>query len=49
MVEMKAVGAAVIWNYSLQVVEDHPILPANSIVLHMKHGLMVRALKRCLS
>ncbi|KAB5525067.1 hypothetical protein DKX38_022816 [Salix brachista] len=39
MVEMKAVGAAVIWNYSLQVVENHPILPSNSIVLHMKHGL----------
>ncbi|KAJ6410301.1 hypothetical protein OIU84_007117 [Salix udensis] len=46
MVEMKAVGAAVIWNYSLQVVENHPILPSNSIVLHMKHGLKVRVLKR---
>ncbi|KAB5525070.1 hypothetical protein DKX38_022819 [Salix brachista] len=45
MVEMKAVGAAVIWNYSLQVVENHPILPSNSIVLHMKHGLKVRVLK----
>ncbi|KAF9667954.1 hypothetical protein SADUNF_Sadunf15G0076700 [Salix dunnii] len=46
MVEMKAVGAAVIWNYSLQVVENHPILPSNSIVLHMKHGLKVRVMKR---
>ncbi|XP_057971821.1 alkane hydroxylase MAH1-like [Malania oleifera] len=44
--EMKAVAAAIIHNYNLQVVEGHPVKPAASIVLHMKHGLKARITKR---
>jgi len=33
-------------NYHFQVVEDHPIIPSVSVVLHMKHGLKVNVKKR---
>ncbi|KAB1209111.1 Cytochrome P450 86B1 [Morella rubra] len=38
-IQMKMVASTIIWNYHVQVVEDHPVLPSLSIVLHMKHGL----------
>jgi cytochrome P450 len=46
LVQMKAIASAVFWNYRFQVVEDHPIYPTTSMVLHMKHGLKVRVLQR---
>ncbi|KAF8411570.1 hypothetical protein HHK36_004125 [Tetracentron sinense] len=44
--QMKAVAVAMINNYHIQVVEGHPVSPSTSIILHMKHGLMVRLIKR---
>lgn len=45
-IQMKAVAAAIIHNYNVQPVQGHPVAPNISIVLHMKHGLMVRLNKR---
>lgn len=44
--KMKAVAAAIIYNYNIQVVKGHPVAPVNSILLHMKHGLKVMVTKR---
>ncbi|XP_002521474.2 alkane hydroxylase MAH1 [Ricinus communis] len=44
--QMKIVASAIIWNYSLQVVDNRPATPCNSVVLHMKGGLKVRVSKR---
>ncbi|KAF8391089.1 hypothetical protein HHK36_023389 [Tetracentron sinense] len=48
-IQMKAVVAAMINNYHVQVVEGHPIYPSTSIILHMKHGLMVRVINRSIN
>ncbi|KAL9666486.1 hypothetical protein QQ045_000820 [Rhodiola kirilowii] len=45
--QTKMVAAAIIWSFNLRVIKDHPVIPANSIVLHMKHGLKVNVTKRC--
>jgi cytochrome P450 len=45
-IELKIVAAAILSNYHIQVVKDHPIIPSVSVVLHMKHGLMVNVKKR---
>ncbi|KAF7840246.1 alkane hydroxylase MAH1-like [Senna tora] len=39
MAIMKIVTSAIMWNYDIRVVEDHPISPSFSLVLMMKHGL----------
>ncbi|KAF2317489.1 hypothetical protein GH714_022847 [Hevea brasiliensis] len=44
--QMKAIAASVIWNYSLQVVENHSVSPNVSVLLYTKRGLKVRVLKR---
>ncbi|KAJ9670878.1 hypothetical protein PVL29_027051 [Vitis rotundifolia] len=44
--QMKAVAAAIIHNYNVQLVQGHPVAPSVSIILHMKHELMVRVTKR---
>ncbi|KAG6656536.1 hypothetical protein CIPAW_04G029200 [Carya illinoinensis] len=46
LIQMKMVASAIIWNYHVQVVQGHPILPSISVVLHMKHGLKVKISKR---
>ncbi|XP_011025646.1 PREDICTED: cytochrome P450 86B1-like [Populus euphratica] len=47
LTQMKAMAANIIYNYHVQVMEGHPVVPAgNSILLHMKHGLMVRIARR---
>ncbi|KAJ4850905.1 hypothetical protein Tsubulata_009467 [Turnera subulata] len=47
LTQMKAMAAAVIHNYDVQVVEGHSVVPhCASILLHMKHGLMVRIRRR---
>ncbi|CAH8360685.1 unnamed protein product [Eruca vesicaria subsp. sativa] len=46
--QMKIVAAEIIKNYDIKVLEGHKIEPASSIVLHMKHGLKVTVVKRCL-
>ncbi|XP_059450828.1 alkane hydroxylase MAH1-like [Corylus avellana] len=45
-IQMKTVASTIIWNYRLQVVEAHPVLPKISVVLHMRHGFKVRVTKR---
>jgi cytochrome P450 len=45
-IQMKIVATAILWNYHVQVVEDHPVSPSVSVVLHIKHGLKVRITKR---
>ncbi|KAE8021476.1 hypothetical protein FH972_007362 [Carpinus fangiana] len=47
-IQMKIVASTIIWNYRLQLVEGHPVLPSVSVILHMKHGLKVRVTKRAL-
>ncbi|XVE55131.1 hypothetical protein DITRI_Ditri03aG0135800 [Diplodiscus trichospermus] len=42
----KATASAIIHNYHIQVVENHPINPKSSIILLMKHGLLVTFKKR---
>ncbi|GAV65376.1 p450 domain-containing protein [Cephalotus follicularis] len=44
--QMKAVVAAIIDNYHFELVENHPVVPCMSVILHMKHGLNVRVTKR---
>ncbi|KAF8411567.1 hypothetical protein HHK36_004122 [Tetracentron sinense] len=44
--QMKAVAAAMIYNYHVQLEEYHPVIPNISIILHMKHGMKVRVSKR---
>ncbi|GAV73565.1 p450 domain-containing protein [Cephalotus follicularis] len=44
--QMKAVAAAIIHNYHFDLVNDHPVVPRLSVILHMKHGLKVKVTKR---
>jgi cytochrome P450 len=45
-IEIKMIAASILLNYQIQVVEDHPILPSISVILHMRHGLKVNVKKR---
>ncbi|KAJ4715541.1 Cytochrome P450 [Melia azedarach] len=45
-IQMKAVAANIIHNYEVQVVEGQSFSPNISIILHLKHGLMVRVRHR---
>ncbi|GLT33204.1 hypothetical protein SLA2020_078090 [Shorea laevis] len=44
--QIKTVAVAVIRNYHVKVLENHPVTPSPSIILKMKHGLLVRLSKR---
>ncbi|KAM0042441.1 putative cytochrome P450 [Helianthus debilis subsp. tardiflorus] len=44
--QLKIVSTAIIYHYHIQLVEGHPVLPADSMILHMKHGLKVRLSRR---
>ncbi|WOG97931.1 hypothetical protein DCAR_0417272 [Daucus carota subsp. sativus] len=44
-IQMKMVAITLIHNYRIQVVEDHPIVLADSIILQMKLGLKVTLAK----
>ncbi|XP_012568920.2 alkane hydroxylase MAH1-like [Cicer arietinum] len=44
--EMKMVVVAILLNYHIQLVEEHPIVPSLSVILHMKHGLKIMVKKR---
>ncbi|OIW08845.1 hypothetical protein TanjilG_16426 [Lupinus angustifolius] len=48
-IQMKMVAVAMLWNFKVEVVEDHHVSPTVSIILHMKHGLKVKITKRCVS
>lgn len=46
-VQMKAVASAIIYNYRVQVLEaETPVVPAVSIILHTKDGMMARVSSR---
>ncbi|OAY46525.1 alkane hydroxylase MAH1 [Manihot esculenta] len=45
-IQMKTIVSFVIWNYSLQVVENQSVSPSVSLLLYMKKGLKVRVFKR---
>ncbi|XP_021850062.2 alkane hydroxylase MAH1-like [Spinacia oleracea] len=40
--QMKIIATTIIQNYVIQVVEEHPVIPNISIILHMKYGFKVR-------
>ncbi|KAK1392318.1 Alkane hydroxylase mah1 [Heracleum sosnowskyi] len=44
--QMKILATAIIHAYCIQVVENHPVVPCNSVVLDMKYGLKIRVSKR---
>ncbi|KAK8653463.1 hypothetical protein V6N13_127461 [Hibiscus sabdariffa] len=41
-VQMKAVVSAIVYNYCIHVSEETPVIPAISVILHTKNGLMTR-------
>ncbi|XVE83246.1 hypothetical protein DITRI_Ditri16bG0072200 [Diplodiscus trichospermus] len=45
-VQMKAAVSAIIYNYRIQVMEETPVVPAMSVILHTKDGLMARLSSR---
>ncbi|XP_075487612.1 alkane hydroxylase MAH1-like [Primulina tabacum] len=45
-IQMKVVAAAVIYHYRVELVEGHPVVPLDSVILQAKHGLRVRLSKR---
>ncbi|XP_062102917.1 alkane hydroxylase MAH1-like [Humulus lupulus] len=46
LIQMKVLATAILRNFSLQVVEGHPVSPKTTVTLHMKHGLKVWVFKR---
>ncbi|CAN6482713.1 unnamed protein product [Victoria cruziana] len=45
-VQMKYAAAQVLLNFEINVIESHPIVPKPSVIMSMKHGLMVKVKKR---
>ncbi|CAL5211222.1 unnamed protein product [Lathyrus oleraceus] len=45
-IQLKMVAVAMLLNYHVHVVEDHPIIPSVSVVLYVKDGLKVNIKKR---
>ncbi|KAF2292263.1 hypothetical protein GH714_018294 [Hevea brasiliensis] len=45
-IQMKIIATSILWNYHVKLVEDHPVAPCLSVMMHMKHGLKVRISKR---
>ncbi|KAL3523416.1 hypothetical protein ACH5RR_016250 [Cinchona calisaya] len=41
-IQMKIVAAALLCQFQFQVLQGHPIIPSESVILHMKHGLKVK-------
>ncbi|KAI4340720.1 hypothetical protein MLD38_025530 [Melastoma candidum] len=40
--QMKFVAASILYQYRVEVVEGHPIVPKLALTMYMKHGLRVR-------
>lgn len=43
---MKMVAASIIYNFKMELVEGHTVMPQSSIVLHTRNGVMVRLKRR---
>ncbi|XP_023744765.2 alkane hydroxylase MAH1 [Lactuca sativa] len=46
LTQLQIVSSIIIYHYHFELVEDHTVLPAGSMVLSMKHGLKVKLTKR---
>ncbi|XP_074375538.1 alkane hydroxylase MAH1-like [Apium graveolens] len=46
LTQIKIIATTIIHAYSIQVVENHPVVPSASVILEMKYGLKVRVVKR---
>ncbi|KAH0682141.1 hypothetical protein KY289_019893 [Solanum tuberosum] len=44
--QMKAVAAAIIHNFHVEMVKGHEVCPNVSVILYMKHGFKVRIRNR---
>ncbi|PIN13096.1 Cytochrome P450 CYP4/CYP19/CYP26 subfamily [Handroanthus impetiginosus] len=44
-VQLKIVAAAIISRFNIREKEGHSVCPSTSVILHMKHGLMVKVSK----
>ncbi|KAI3696033.1 hypothetical protein L1987_79042 [Smallanthus sonchifolius] len=44
--QIKIVVATIIYRYHVEMVEGHPVLPSDSIILQMKYGMKVKLAKR---
>ncbi|GJW56161.1 cytochrome P450 [Tanacetum coccineum] len=44
--QMRIVSVTIIYRYHIELLKDQLVLPADSMVLQMKHGLKVRLVKR---
>ncbi|PIN00373.1 Cytochrome P450 CYP4/CYP19/CYP26 subfamily [Handroanthus impetiginosus] len=45
-IQMKMVAATIVYHYNIELVDDHPVSPRDSVILQAKHGLRVRLSKR---
>ncbi|KAM7267120.1 hypothetical protein ACFE04_009286 [Oxalis oulophora] len=45
-IELKIVAISLLWNYHVEVVEGHDVIPSNSIILSMRDGLRVKITRR---
>ncbi|KAF7056304.1 hypothetical protein CFC21_063721 [Triticum aestivum] len=43
---MKMIAASIIYNFKVQLVEGHAVMPGSSIVLHTRNGIMVNLKRR---
>ncbi|XP_072956548.1 noroxomaritidine synthase 3-like [Typha angustifolia] len=44
--KMKTIVAAMLYNFRIEIVEGHVVEPKLSVVMHMKHGLKARIIKK---
>ncbi|XP_073365557.1 noroxomaritidine synthase 3-like [Aegilops tauschii subsp. strangulata] len=44
--QMKAIAAAVLWNFAVEAVPGHSVEPKLSVILHMKNGFAVTVKRR---
>lgn len=43
---MKITAASIIYNFKVELVEGHAVMPQSSVILHMQNGMMVRLKRR---
>lgn len=46
VMQVKMVVTEVLSNFEVEVDESHLVVPSNSVILRMKHGLMVKIKKK---
>jgi cytochrome P450 len=43
---MKLAAASIIYNFKVELVEGHAVMPESSVTLHTRNGMMVRLKRR---